>query len=219
MTNGSSDMVASSTMSPPSMLSADCNCVRSPAPSNAVPSGPSCAKSKSTRSAVARASATPTAPARSSSRPCSAPLRPSSSGCSEGIVGPNDIDSGCGFGEETLDGSSSLGRMGSDTSRDIGSGATDGAWSSCSTSSSPSTTSGSSGRGASGSLTSPSSSLNCCSIHIASFGTCHFKRHPGFGRTCTLSVFTHLRTLRVDPGAAFSGVTQTFSQHGTGCIS
>ena len=38
-------------------------------------------------------------------------------------------------------------------------------------------------------------------------------------RTCCLSVLTHLQTFKVDPGVAFSGADQTFSQQGTGCMS
>ena len=182
-------------MSPPRMLSADCNWDRSSAAPNAVPSGPSCDKSRSTRSVETRGSVTSTWAASSSCRPCSAPLRPSSA-CSGARSGANDMDSGCGFGEQTLEGSSeSFGRMGSDVSRDIGSGGAECVGSSCSTSSSPSTTSGSSGRGARGSLTSPSSSLNCCYGRITDIEMCIY---------ATLAQ-TYLNFIGLDPFENFEG--------------
>ena len=68
-------------------------------------------KPKSTRFIVPRRSATSTASPRTSPRPCSAPLGPQSSGFYKGIGGSNDMDSGWGFGEETLDSNSSFKRI------------------------------------------------------------------------------------------------------------
>ena len=118
-------------------------------------------KPKSTRFIVPRRSATSTASPRRPPRPCSPPPGPRSSSFYKGIGGSNDLDSGWDFSEENLDGSSSFGRMRSDALCDIGSSGTNCTRPSCSTLLSPSATSDSSGRGACGSLTCDSSSLNC----------------------------------------------------------
>ena len=158
-----SEAMASSIILPPSRMSGCSICDRSSTSSNVVPSGASPDMSSEPIPSALRTvpTSTPT-PILSSS--CFKESSRTSGVPSFERGGWNEMESGCGLGEETLDGTSSFNTAGSETSLEaVVSGGTDCAGSSGSNSSSPSAPSGSSGSGASGSSTPPSSSLNCYS--------------------------------------------------------